>query len=393
MKNLLTVTEIKNAKPREKEFLISDGDGLYLIVRPSGTKNFSFKYSHPDSAKRMTISVGEFPVLSLAEAREITFNYRNMVTKGIDPIAEREKARQQKLVSKSAVLEKVALEWLQIKKSRITKNYADDIWRSLENHVFPIMGQVSIREITAPETIHVLRPLHQSGSLETVKRICQRLNEIMVFAVNTGLIEHNKLAGIKSAFPLPDTQSFPSITRQQLPEFLQRLKRANIYSLTRCLIEFQLHTMARPNEAAGAEWKEIDFEKQIWTIPEEKMKMKRDHVIPLSRQMIELLTYLKSFDVNSPYVFPAIRDKKMHLNSQTANMAIKRMGYEGQLVAHGLRSLASTILNEQEFNRDWIEAALAHSDANQIRAIYNRALYLDQRREMMQWWSDFIDAQ
>lgn len=392
MKNLLTATQIKNVKPEKKNFLMSDGNGLYLIVRSSGTKNFSFKYSRPVSGERKTISLGEYPVVSLAEARESALPLKNMVTKGLDPIQEREKELRAGTIEKTATLEKVAADWWQIKQTRITKDYADDIWRSLENHIFPSMGKTFIGDITAPDAIRVIRSLLQTGALETVKRICQRLNEIMVFAVNTGLIEHNKLAGIKSAFPLPSVTSYPTITRQKLPEFLRRLKFANIYSLTRCLIEFQLHTITRPTEAASAEWKEIDFEKKIWTIPAAKMKMKRDHLIPLTSQVIDILRYLKRFDVDSPYIFPAIRNKNTHLNSETANMAIKRMGYKGKLVAHGLRSLASTILNEQEFNRDWIETALAHGDANQIRAVYNRAMYLDQRRNMMQWWSDLISG-
>ncbi len=392
MKSLLTATQIKNVKPQQKDFLLSDGNGLYLIVRTTGTKNFSFKYSQPKTGKRKTLSLGEFPILGLADAREKAFNLKSMVSKGIDPIEQLEKELQTELIQKDSTFEKVATEWFEIKKTRITTDYADDIWRSLVNHAFPSLGKMSITEITAPDAIQILRPLQQSGRLEMVKRICQRLNEIMVFAVNTRLIEHNKLAGIKSAFPHPEAKSYPTINRDQLPEFLQRLKFANLFSLTRCLIEFQLHTMTRPTEAASAEWKEIDFDKNIWTIPAEKMKMKRDHVIPLSRQVVDILLYLKSFDVKSPYIFPAIRNKSTHLSSETANTAIKRMGYKGQLVAHGLRSLASTILNEQEFNRDWVEAALAHGDQNQIRAIYNRALYLDQRRDMMQWWSDLISA-
>jgi integrase len=388
----LNVTQIKNAKPKTTDYVLSDGDGLYLIVRPSGTKNFQFKYSHPVTKKRLSISLGAFPDLGLADAREKTRGLRKQVTSGIDPSSTKREQKTAEMTRLATTLRSVAESWIDIKRTRVTEDYAEDIWRSLECHVFPKLGDKPITEVNAPETIKILNPLRVKGSLETVKRICQRLNEIMIYATNIGLITHNPIAGIKSAFPLPQKKSQPTIEPSELPSFLQALRLANLYTPTRCLIEFQLHTMARPSEAAGALWCEINWEEKTWEISAERMKMRRKHVVPLSNQIISLLDYMHKYSGHRKYIFPNAKKPLEHMNSQTANMAIRRMGFGGQLVAHGLRSLASTILNENEFNPDWIEAALAHADENTIRGTYNRALYLEQRRGMMQWWSDHIKS-
>ena len=217
------------------------------------------------------------------------------------------------------------------------------------------------------------------------------MNEIMVYAVNTGVIHHNTLSGIKSAFLKPTKQHLPTILPSQLPQFLQTLNVASIKRVTRCLIEFQLHTMVRPSEAAGAKWSEINEDNRIWTIPAERMKMKRPHMVPLSPQAIELLEIIKPHSIDSEYLFPSEMKRGQPRNTQTANMALKRMGFGGRLVAHGLRALASTTLNEQGFNPDVIEAALAHIDKNEVRAAYNRAQYLEKRKVMMCWWSEHIE--
>lgn len=213
----------------------------------------------------------------------------------------------------------------------------------------------------------------------------------MTYAVNTGQLDANPLTGIHKAFESPKKAHMPTITPEQLPKLLQDLNTASIKLVTRCLLEWQLHTMVRPSEAAGAQWDEIDWEKKLWNIPAERMKKKRPHSVPLTEQAMNLLETVKPISGDLVYIFPADRDRKKHTYPQTVNMALKRMGYGGTLVSHGLRALASTTLNEQEFSADIIEAALAHIDSNEVRAAYNRADYLKQRRVMMEWWSDHIE--
>lgn len=382
---------IQSYKPREKEYSNADGDGLYLRVKPNGSKLWIFLYKHPVTRKNQSISFGKYPDLSLVNARKLRSNARELLANNIDPKLDREEKKALKKNLSSNTLKSISLKWFNVKKHEISSDYADDVWRSLELHIFDNLGKSPISGITAPLVIKHLEPLAAKGSLETVKRLCQRLNEIMTYAVNTGVIHHNVLSGIKAAFIKPTKQNLPTLPPKQLPDFIRDLNTASIKRVTRCLIEWQLHTMVRPSEAAGTKWSEIDLNKRQWIIPAERMKKKQEHIVPLSTQALAILGAVNLISRNREHVFPADRDPKQHINSQTANMAIKRMGYKGKLVAHGLRSIASTTLNENGFNSDIIEAALAHSDKNEIRATYNRTTYLDARQELMQWWSDWID--
>ena len=212
----------------------------------------------------------------------------------------------------------------------------------------------------------------------------------MTYAVNGGIVFANPLSGIKANFKKPKKEHMLTLKPEELPELMLTFAHANIKRTTRCLFEWQLHTMTRPSEAAGASWKEIDFENKTWTIPAERMKKKRIHVIPLTEQAMALLEMIKPLSGHREYIFPSDRDPKTHCNSQTVNMALKRMGFAGRLVSHGLRSLASTTLNEQGIDSDLIESALAHVDKNEVRRAYNRSEYLERRREVMNWWSEHI---
>lgn len=387
----LTNTEIKQAKSKDKEYNLTDGMGLFLRVKPSGSKLWIFNYYQPYSKKRKNMSLGIYPDISLASARQLRDEYRTLISKKIDPQAHRKEQDEVGRLAYSQTLKNIAEKWYDIKRSSVTEDHANKSWASLELHVFPGIGDFPITKITAVKVISILSPLSAQGKLETVKRLTQRINEVMIFAVNSGLIENNPLANINKAFKNPTKSSMATIKPEELPGFIHALNKASIKIVTRCLIEWQLHTLTRPTEAATARWDEIDFENRTWTIPAEKMKMRREHVIPLTDQTIAILEELQPISSHREYLFPAERNPRTHINKQTANMAIKRMGYENKLVAHGLRALGSTILNEQSFDYDVIEAALAHTDKNQVRAAYNRANYLKRRALMMQWWSEHIE--
>ncbi|MCR9772595.1 integrase domain-containing protein [Vibrio harveyi] len=388
----LTNKAITNAKPKEKDYVLSDGDGLQLRVRTNGSRLWNFNYRHPITKKRINMGLGAFPELSLANARKKTIEARELVAEGIDPkearnsqLAERQKELQDTLLNLSK-------EWFERKKETVTSDYANDIWRSLELHVFPSLGDYPISKIDAQTVIQKLKPLEAKGSLETVKRLCQRLNEVMIFAVNVGKLPHNPIDKIYSGFKKPKKENMATLEPHELPKLMTTIANASIKKVTRCLLEWQLHTMSRPAEAAGAKWEEIDLENKLWIIPAERMKKRREHRVPLTEQTITLLEELKPISGHREFLFPSDRDPKKPCNSQTANAALKRMGYRYKLVSHGLRSLASTILNEQGFDPDDIEAALAHVDKNQVRSAYNRTDYLERRRPMMIWWSGHITA-
>ena len=384
----LTNTEIKNTRGRAKEYNLADGLGLALRVRPGGDKYWIFNYQRPITKVRANISFGIFPALSLSSARLIRSEYRDLLAQGIDPKHHRKDNLAAEQAAAANTLEKVAADWLCVKKSKVSNDHGDDIWRSLALHIFPYMGQEPINSITAPAVINVLKPIEAKGSYETVKRLCQRLNEIMVFAVNTGIIlGANPLSGIKDAFITPTKKHLPTLLPHQLDDLVKRIYCASIRLTTRNLMLWQLHTMVRPGEAAAAEWAEIDFIGKLWTIPASRMKKKRQHRVPLSSEMLEILEEMRVVSSRSQFIFPSEVKPLESMNSQTANMALKRMGYEGQLVSHGMRSLASTILNEHGFEPDIVESALAHTDKNTVRAAYNRAEYVERRRDMMDWWS------
>lgn len=387
----LTNTEVKQAKPKEKVYTLSDGGGLQLRIKPNGSKLWLLDYIKPYSKKRTSLSFGSYPDLSLAAARKKRDSAKELLTKDIDPKEHREEKSRLDRTVHSNTLEHIAKKWLEVKKSKVSADHATDTWRSLELHIFPSLGKVPIHKITAVKAIDTIEPIAAKGSLETVKRLCQRLNEIMVYSVNTGLIENNPLAGIGKAFQTPIKQHLPTLKPEQLPDLLKTLSFASIKTTTRCVIEWQLHTMVRPSEASGTRWDEIDFDNNLWNIPAERMKSKKEHTAPLSTQALALLEIMKPISKNSPYVFPSDRSLKKPTNSSTANTALKRMGFDNQLVAHGLRSIASTTLNEEGFDPDVIEAALAHIGKNEVRNAYNRAIYLERRKPMMQWWSNHIE--
>lgn len=386
----LSDMKVKAAKPKEKDYILTDGNGLQMRVRSNGSKLWNFNYIHPVTKKRVNMGLGTFPEVSLALARKRTVEARELVALGLDPKEKRDAERNAKKAATEHTFENISSAWFELKKDSVTQAYAEDIWRSLTLHIFPDLGTTPISTISAPQVINLLRPLETKGSLETVKRLTQRLNEIMTYGVNSGLIHANPLSGIRSVFKKPKKKNMAALPPDELKELMVAIANASIKRTTRCLIEWQLHTMTRPIEAATTRWADIDIEKKIWTIPAERMKKRRTHIIPLTEQALAILEAIKPYSGYREYVFPADRDPRTHCNSQTANMALKRMGFEGRLVSHGMRSMASTILNERRWDPELIEVALAHVDKDGVRSTYNRAEYIELRREMMAWWSEHI---
>ncbi len=387
----LSDTQVRQAKPKAKEYNLANGKGLYLRVKPTGTKLWLFNYYRPHSKQRANLSLGTYPEVSLQKAKEEAQEFNGLLINNIDPQEFRREEARSNNEAQLNTFQHIAGKWLALKQPDISEVYHDKIANRMKLYLFPKLGKVPIHKLTAVQTIEVLTPPAKAGKLETVKKICGWVNEIMVYSVNTGLLHTNPLAGIGRAFNSPKVENMPTLRPEQLPELMQTLNRANIKLVTRCLLEWQLHTMCRPAEAAGAKWSEINMEKEQWEIPADRMKKNKAHFVPLSKQAMNLLEVIRPLSGTREFIFPADRNPRQSANSQTANMALKRAGFKGKLVAHGMRALASTTLNEQGFDADVIEAALAHSDKNAIRAAYNRADYLKRRRTMMQWWSDHIE--
>ncbi len=387
----LNDTQIKNAKPKEKEYNLGDGLGLTLKIKPNGTKLWRFNYLRPVSKQRANLSLGKYPDLSLAKARAKTVAARELLADGIDP----KEHRDGELKAKQAILnhsfEMVANDWLKLKASEVKEGTYKTISNTLINHIYPVIGKHPITAITAPQVITALRPIEAKGNLEVIARVCQYLNQIMRYSVNHGIIHANPLAGIKEVFMAKKVTNNPHIKPEQLPELLQAITAANIKKATRYLILWQMHTMTRPAETALAQWSEIDLDNNLWIIPAQRMKTGIEHKVPLTTETLAILEAIKPLSGNSPYIFPADRNPNSHANKASANMALKRMGYQGKQTAHGLRGLARTTLSDLGFNYEASEACLSHKVGNSVSQSYNHSTYLNQRAKIMEWWSKHIE--
>ncbi|EFB9196300.1 DUF4102 domain-containing protein [Escherichia coli] len=394
----LTDTEIRSTKPADKEINLFDGDGLILRIAPlskGGKKNWYFRYAVPVSKKRTKMSLGTYPHLTLARARALRDEYLSLLANGIDPqVHNNDKANALKNATEHT-LQTVARKWLdeKVKTSGISQDHAEDIWRSLERNIFPSLGSVPINEIRPKLLKQHLDPIEQRGVLETLRRIISRLNEIFRYAATEELIEFNPADNLGQRFSKPKKQNMPALPPSELPRFLVALTNASIRLETRLLIEWQLLTWVRPGEAVRARWADIDIDNSMWNIPAEFMKMKKPHKVPLSKEALRVLESMKAISGHREWVFPSIKDPLNHMHEQTANAAIIRMGFGGELVAHGMRSIARTAAEESgQFRIDVLEAALAHSKKDEIIAAYNRAEYLAERVVLMRWWSNFVQA-
>lgn len=386
----LTDTEIRQAKPKDREYSLSDGKQLAVRIKVNNSKLWTFNYYRPGTKKRTNISFGTYPDVTLANARKKAEEFRRVLRDGIDPKEYRLEAEREQNRQRTNTFEHVCKKWLELKKGDVSEAYYKKVVSRLEKYIYPRMGRTPIQNINAPTTIDIIKPIADDEKYETVKKLCRWINQVMEYAVNTGYIHANPLSGIGKTFKAPTVTNMPSITPQELPELMYSIQHSTTKQVTRCLLEWQLHTMVRPKEAAEAKWDEIDEDKMLWTIPAERMKKRHEHVVPLSPQAMRLLQTIKPLSGHRPYIFPNDHAPLKPANSQSTNRALIRMGYKGRLVAHGLRALASTTLNEKGFEKDLIEKALAHVDTNAIRAAYNRAQYLERRREMMNWWSGHI---
>jgi integrase len=342
------------------------------------------------------MSLGTYPHLTLAKARALRDEYLSLLANNIDPqIHNNDKANALKDATEHT-LQAVARKWLdeKVKTSGIYPDHAEDIWRSLERNVFPGLGNVPIKEIRPKLLKQHLDPIEQRGVLETLRRIISRLNEIFRWAATEELIEFNPADNLGQRFSKPKKQSMPALPPNELPRFMLAISNASIRLETRLLIEWQLLTWVRPGEAVRAHWSDIDEDNRFWNIPGEFMKMKRPHKIPLSKEAIRILESIKPISGHREWVFPSIKAPLNHMHEQTANAAIIRMVFGGELVAHGMRSIARTAAEESgKFRTEVLESALAHAKNNEIIAAYNRAEYLAERTELMQWWGDYIQAQ
>lgn len=385
----LTARQVETAKPKEKSYKLFDGGGLYLEVTAKGSRYWRMKYRFSGKEKRLAFGV--FPIVTLAEAREMRNQAKKILAAGGDPgeIKKEEKAIQK--LNTGNTFEAIAREWHKSKADRWSLRYREEIIDTFEKDIFPYIGKRPIAEIKPLELLETLRKMEKRGALEKMRKVRQRCGEVYRYAIITGRAEYNPAPDLASALTPPKKQHFPFLTAEELPYFLKDLAGYTGSVITKTATKIILLTAVRTQELRFARWQDIDLEKGIWEIPAEVMKMKRPHVVPLSKQVIELFNSLKPLSGHYELVFIGRNDHRKPISKESVNQVIELLGYKGRLTGHGFRHAMSTILHEKGYNSAWIETQLAHIDKNAIRGTYNHAQYMDGRREMMQWYADYMD--
>lgn len=385
----LNARQVDAAKPREKAYKLADGAGLYLEVVPSGSRYWRMKYRFNGKEKRLAFGV--YPAVSLAQARALRDDAKKKLAEGIDPSFAKKEEKLVRDVQLNNTFQSVALEWHSTKVSRWSEGYASDIIEAFNKDIFPYIGQQPVNDIKPLVLLNVLRRMERRGATEKAKKVRQRCSEVFRYAIVTGRAEYNPAADLTSAMSGHESKHYPFLTVEELPDFFKVLASYTGSPLVVLAARLLILTGVRTGELRGAFWSEFDLEKAVWEIPAERMKMKRPHLVPLSTQALEIVQQLKVMSGQYPLVFPGRNDPRKTMSEASINQVFKRIGYTGKVTGHGFRHTMSTILHEEGFNTAWIETQLAHVDKNAIRGTYNHALYLEGRREMMQWYGNFID--
>lgn len=387
----LTNTEIRRSKPGDAVYKLSDGHGLYLLVKPNGGRLWRWKYRFDGKEKLMAL--GTYPEHSLADARERHARARKQLANGIDPMAERMAEKTAVVVATKHTFQKIAELWLEHWKGNKSARHAAITRNRLKMNVYPALGDRSIAEIEPMELVQLAKGIEERGASDMAKRILQIVGMVFRYAVAHGYSKRNPNAEIRPSDILKPTRktNMARIEAKELPALLRAIELYDGRPLTRLAIKLIALTFVRTSELIGAHWEEFDLEAGRWSIPAARMKMKGPHIVPLSSQAIEVLDLLRTISGCQELVFPGEQDRAKPMSNMTILKALERMGYKGRMTGHGFRGLASTILHEQGYNHEHIELQLAHAPRNEVSAAYNHALYLEPRARMMQDWANFLE--
>lgn len=392
----LTDVSIKNAKPREKPYKLYDSGGLFVIVTPAWGKWWRFKYRF--GGKEKLLSLGVYPDVGLKEARRRRDEARELIARDIDPSAERKEAKAIAVAleqEQALTFEAVSREWFAKKTAHLTPDYKKQILARLENHLFPYIGGKPISLLEPSDVLAAVRRTESRGAIETAHRLTQLAGKVCRYARLVGYCKYDVTAGLTEALPaIPQTKHFASITDpKEIGHLLRDIDEYQGDISVVYALKILPYVFVRSAEIRGAAWEEIDLNGAEWVIPAGRMKMRQQHVVPLARQVMELLTALREHSGGGALLFPSPFSGTRCISDMGLLNALRRMGYaKGKMTVHGFRSLASTRLNEMGYRPDVIEAQLSHGEKDTIRKAYNRAVYMDERRTMMQEWADYLDG-
>lgn len=386
----LTDRKVSQAKKKTKDYKLSDEKGLYLLVKTNGSKYWRFKYRFIGREK--LLALGVYPDVGLKDARTKRDDARKQLANNIDPGLVKQQEKEALKIKSAHAFEVVAREWHESKKQTWSVNHAERVLKSLENDIFPYIGNVPIKDISPTELLKVIKRIESRNALDFAKRVLQRCFAVFEYAVITGKVEFNPARDLSRALKSRKIQHQPSLSRTELPKLLKQLNDYDGLLQTKLSLRLLINTFVRPGELRGAKWNEFDLDAKEWRIPGERMKMKTEHIVPLSKQVINYLEELKPLTGRFDLLFPSERNIKRPMSENTLLFALYRMGYKGKATPHGFRATASSILNEQNFNADAIERQLSHLERNKVRGAYtHHAEYLKERKKIMQWWSNYLD--
>jgi integrase len=387
----LTDITIKKTKPTEKPMKLFDSNGLYLLLKPNGARYWRLKYRFAGKEKAMALGV--YPEVSLAEARTLRDDARRKLKQNLDPVNERKQAKITAHIEATNQFETVALDWLERQKNRWTPKHTTKVLNALKRYVFPDLSHRSIADINAPELLRTMRKVEAKGIHETSVKVLQSCGAVFRYGIVTGRCDRNPAADLRGALTRPNPTPQAALSAHELPEFLKTLEKYQGHIQTKIAIKLIILTFVRTTELRAAQWQEFDLDAKepIWRIPAVRMKMRAEHLVPLAPQAVELLRQLQAISGKGQLIFPSQSSALRPISQNTMIYALYRMGYHSRATMHGFRATASTILNEQGWRADVIERQLAHTEQNKVRAVYNRAEYLNERREMMLAWADYLD--
>lgn len=386
----LTDTAVRNAKPKAKPYKLADERSMFLLVSPAGAKWWRYKYRF--GGKEKMLSLGVYPDVGLAAARDKREEARKLLAAGVDPSQNRRAQRAAQVERATNSFETVAREWHTARLDQWTEGHADRILARLENDVFPWIGGRPVAEVSPPELLAVLRRIESRGANETAHRVHQICGQVFRYAVATARAGRDPSADLRGALQPVTGSHHAAITDPAgIGALLRDLDGYSGSFVTKCALRLAPLLFVRPGELRKAEWSEFDIEKKEWRIPAEKMKSRETHIVPLSSQALAILAELRPLTGQGPHLFPSVRTSARPMSDNTVNAALRRMGYtRDEMTGHGFRTIASTLLNEHGWHRDAIERQLAHGERDQVRAAYNYAEHLPERRKMMQWWADHL---
>lgn len=403
----LSDTKCESAKPKDKEFALFDGQGLYLLVKPSGVKVWRFKYRRPDGRSGLA-TFGHYPALSLKAARIKRAHYLEHLAGGIDPMNQAREVAQIAASRSDAGFKAVALAWHGVQSKKWSEGHAAAVMRRIERYLLPALGQKEVTDLKTRALLVPLKQLESEGSLETANRLRQYLTGIMRYAVQHGFIESNPAADLLGATASGKVQHRSALPFERLPELLARIGADNGRLITRLAVQLSLLVFVRSSELRMARWKEVDLDRALWAIPAERepiegvrfsgrgSKMRTPHLVPLSLQAVAALRQLHDLTGGFDLLFAGDHESHKPMSENTINKTLRRMGYDtkSELCGHGFRSMACSALMESGlFTKDAVERQMSHAERNGVRAAYiHKAEHLEERRLMMQWWADYLDA-